>query len=387
MAPQKHASAPARLETVRSPSPPKSPLYAGIPKTPAAKRVVFCFGRFQPPTIGHRFVFETVKKLAQGTATMPPADYFIIPSANCDAGTASRATTSRATEEEPTQTPVNIPINTPINPNGRPRRAAAAAAAAALAPPSASRPKTSARSACAEIKNPLTLNQRIHFLKKMYPEDQHRILDIRVIADIYHQHYEKTTKTGKPKATPRSFNTAIHAFAQMGYTEIFQVFGGKEYKDFKTTYKPGVQRDLNKDFGENVITYDLMVLEREDGAPTSLSQQTTVATVSGTLMRQAVKECHPDKFAEGVPEPSATFTPEDRLKLFYALRRGYGKSFEKDSKECPPEGFGFSPKKGIQLLKSVYEEEWSGGAAPAQRSKRSKRSTMARKDSTKRPAK
>jgi hypothetical protein len=226
----------------------------------------------------------------------------------------------------------------------------------------------------------------------MYPDDHHRILDIRKIAEIYHEEYEGLNKAGKKKTTAKSFVTAVRAFARMGYTDIFQVFGGKEYKDFKTTFKPSVQKDLDAEFGAGVVRYDLTVLEREEGDTSPTSKEITVANVSGTKLRNAIKHCDHAVFAKGIPEPTLHFTARDRLKLFYALRRAYGKTAEGDMTECPPPpDAGMSPKAQRQFLESAYRSPDAGAGASGGEntaaSRRSKRSTMVRKDSTNNPAK
>lgn len=269
----------------------------GIPKTPGATTVYFAFGRFQPPTIGHRKVFQVMKDLA----TAAGGDYFIVPSHSCDA----------------VQT--FLDIDTPAGFAGSASSASA--------------------KKCAKPKNPLNLIQKLYFLKAMYPADASHVLNIDHLAERY---AALLKEAGLEFPSPKTFATVAQALFLCGYKRVYLVVGSDEYESLllldpqtkkrrkgtekKSTFVESIRASFEKLRGSIQLPEAVFALENAGQRLETASgagETETVASMSGTKMREAVAACRYAEFRRGIPESLAE--PECK-RLFRILRKALGAS-------------------------------------------------------------
>lgn len=256
--------------------------FFGLPESPHTT-AYFAFGRFQPPTRGHRRVFEKMKALAGDTA-----DYFIVPSATCD-----------------------------LPDLDAPR------------PSTAKRPRT----VCKILENPLPIELKLDLLRKMYPEDTQRILDIQFLTEQLNQliqeaeHQQSTTIQLPTKPAAKSAATVAYALFLSGYTTVHFVVGGDRIAGFQWL----VQEMNTKALKGTPATFDLVSAGERKKDPAD-----PIAGISGTGVRAAAAACDFATFAEGIPEPTAIFTRDDQCKMFHALRKGFPSGDKRKTEPCVP---------------------------------------------------
>jgi len=294
-----------------------------IPKTPGITTAYYAFGRFQPPTIGHGKVFDTLKALASGKIvkndktgeTYPRGDYFIVPSGTCDAPTAVKKTTSA----------------------------------------SAKRRKTDC-----EIKNPLRLEDKLEFLKKMYPNDESNILNIETLVDKFKELLGEAKLPPLPSYLPTNIKagnitkspvTVAYALFISGYKEVYLVVGGDEFKEMK-----GLEKSIQGTLTNTGYSFDLYnagdrILSDTKTTSTYVDDKgnVNIEKVSGTDVRNAAKGCDFDKFITGVPKVSNTFQKKDRLKMFYKLRKALLSPDTDVFQDCTPSDLTDSVKKSLVI--------------------------------------
>lgn len=225
--------------------------------------VYFTFGRFQPPTTGHKMLIDAIAKKAK----QAKADYYIVPSASanakkedkkdnaCEVDTAKRSRAASTTVSARTAT--------------RARRGGTGSA-----------PKASASivTICNKNKNPIPFEEKYALLTRLFPG-----VPFLNIVDIAGE-------------KPKSVFTLIDYLKNKGYTTISMVVGSDRVNEFNDCLRntPGV----------SVIN---VTPERGDANP-----------MSGTLMRTLAAQGKFDEFKDGI------YGADDTLKLdiFNAVRQG-----------------------------------------------------------------
>lgn len=256
--------------------------FFGLPESPH-KIAYFAFGRFQPPTLGHRRLFETMKALAG-----EKADYFIVPSATCDL------------------------------PDLDVKRAS-----------SAKRPRT----ACKASENPLPLEVKFDLLQKMYPDDTRYLLNIDVLTNKLNQlieeaeHQSQTTIQLPTKKVAKSAVTVAYALFLSGYTTVHFVVGSDRV--------PGFQW-LVKEINTNALTGTDATFDLVSAGERKEDPNDPIAGISGTKVRLAAAACDFAAFAKDIPEPTAIFTRDDQCTMFYALRKGFPSGDKRKTEPCAP---------------------------------------------------
>jgi nicotinic acid mononucleotide adenylyltransferase len=255
--------------------------FFGLPESPH-KTAYFAFGRFQPPTLGHRRVFEKMKAL-----TGDSADYFIVPSATCD-----------------------LPDLDVMRPS------------------SAKRPRT----VCKILENPLPFEVKLDLLQKMYPSDREHLLDIEPMTKkinelIQHaQTFHGISIQLPKKPLNRAAITVAYTLFLCGYTEVYFVVGSDRIPGFQWLYD-NIHNEAFK--GTTGLTFDLVSAGERKKDPDD-----PIAGISGTNVRLAAAACDFTAFAKDIPEPTAIFTRGDQCTMFHALRKGFPSGKKKEP--CAP---------------------------------------------------
>jgi nicotinic acid mononucleotide adenylyltransferase len=258
--------------------------YLRIPKTPTATTVYFAFGRFQPPTIGHRKVFETMKALAAAAN----ADYFIVPSHTCDA----------------VQTFIDL--------------------------------DAAAKSKCSKVQNPLTLTQKLFYLEKMYPNDHKHLINIETLVERYK---ELLAESNLSFPTHKTFATVAQILFLCGYTQVYLVVGSDEYESLmlldpsgkrrkgtesRSTFADSIRKSFNtlRSLRSSIAQLPEASFHLEN-AGRRLETANTIEGMSGTKMRKAAADCQYALFRQGIPD---TLSETDCQSLFHLLRQSQGKT-------------------------------------------------------------
>lgn len=259
------------------------------------KPIVFTFGRFQPPTTGHEKLFNKVIDHAREIG----GEYRIYASQNSDAN--------------------------------RPR---------------------------ADIGDPLEYNDKIKFLKKMFPGI-------------------KFVKGGEEVAT---FMRVLYQLQKEGYTVVHMIVGDDRVRNIRNT----VKQYLGGEDSETALNFDeFKVVSAGKRDPDAAG----VEGMSGSKLRAAAKENNFKEFKKGMPSGFA-----DARGLFDALRKGLepmskGKKKIKEETEIlnevtPPDDKSerFVLKKK-EAFKDRYGDDWASylyGVAWKQYNKRHGRPTKTR---------
>jgi len=220
-------------------------------------KAVFAFGRMQPPTEGHAYLIRSVMEFAG-----PDADPYIFPTSTTDAGKSiKRRRTTKASAS------ASVP----------------AGGAGAAAPTKSA----NAREAATTYSNPLTIDQKVHWLKKMFPEG------VRII-----------------NTTRQDCKTIIKALEHLlaaGYKEITAVVGADRKEDFEKMFSNG---SLMAACAAKGATLGIRILPRPEAA------------ISGTKVRTMAARGKLSDFVRSVK--TGLMTDEDAKELLNEVRGGMG---------------------------------------------------------------
>ena len=221
------------------------------PSKASVKKAVFAFGRMQPPTEGHAYLIRSVIEAAG-----EDGDAYI------------------------------FPTSTHSGPKKSKRRKTAKASASAAA--TANSPKTEeAKELAEEVNNPLTIDQKVHWLRIMFPEGA-RIIN--------------TTKQDC-----KMIFAAIDKLLNAGYTDISVVVGADRKGDFETMFS---NVSTNAKLVSKGATLGIRVLPRPEEA------------ISGTKVRTMAARGQITKFRRYVK--TGLMTDADALELMNEVRETMG---------------------------------------------------------------
>ena len=193
------------------------------------KRIVFTFGRFNPPTIGHQKLIEAVAKEAGKD------DYVIVPTRSFD-----------------------------------------------------------------KKKNPLDIDTKIEWMKKMFPKHAKYIIstkDLNVIIKVM-QSFQGLVKDGK-------------------YTDVCMVAGSDRVPGF-TTLLNKYNFDIN-DPDKEPIEYAFKSIEVKSAGERDPDNDDDVSGMSASKMREYVKKQQTTKFMDAV---ATLLNSDDALALFMDVKKG-----------------------------------------------------------------
>lgn len=204
------------------------------------KKAVFAFGRMQPPTSGHAYLIRSVIEAAG-----EDGDAYIFPT---------------STHEKK-----KISVNSTKKSKRRKTEKVSASSAAASAV--ANSPKTvEAKEVAEEVNNPLTIDQKVHWLRIMFPEGA-RIIN--------------TTKQDC-----KMIFAAIDKLLNAGYTDISVVVGADRKKDFEKMFS---NPSTNAKAMSKGATLSVRVLPRPEEAISGTKVRTMAARGQITEFRGSVK--------------------------------------------------------------------------------------------------
>tara|TARA_B100000287_G_C20667736_1_gene792275 strand:+ start:3195 stop:3794 length:600 start_codon:yes stop_codon:yes gene_type:complete len=193
------------------------------------KRIVFTFGRFNPPTVGHQKLIEAVAKEAGKD------DYVIVPTRSFD-----------------------------------------------------------------KKKNPLDIDTKIEWMKKMFPKHAKYIIsskDLNVIIKVM-QSFQGLVKDGK-------------------YSDVCMVVGSDRVPGF-TTLLNKYNFDIN-DPDKTPIEYSFKSIEVKSAGERDPDNDDDVSGMSASKMRDYVKNKQTSKFMDAV---DALLNSDDALALFMDVKKG-----------------------------------------------------------------
>ncbi len=193
------------------------------------KRIVFTFGRFNPPTVGHQKLIEAVAKEAGKD------DYVIVPTRSFD-----------------------------------------------------------------KKKNPLDIDTKIEWMKKMFPKHAKYIIsskDLNVIIKVM-QSFQGLVKDGK-------------------YSDVCMVVGSDRVSGF-TTLLNKYNFDIN-DPDKTPIEYSFKSIEVKSAGERDPDNDDDVSGMSASKMRDYVKNKQTSKFMDAV---STLLNTDDALALFMDVKKG-----------------------------------------------------------------
>jgi len=222
------------------------------------KKAVFAFGRMQPPTEGHAYLVRSVIDCAG-----EDADPYIFPtSTHTDIGKAGkRRKTAKAS--------VNAPSG--------------GAGAKAPSPTKSA----NAREVATTYNNPLTIDQKVKWLKKMFPADV-RIID--------------TTKQDC-----KTIFKALDHLMEAGYTDITVLIGADRKEDFEKMFSNAT---LMAACAAKGVTLGIRVLPRPEAA------------ISGTKVRTMAARGKITDFMRSVK--TGDMTTADAKEMLNEVREGMG---------------------------------------------------------------
>jgi len=225
------------------------------PSKAGVKKAVFAFGRMQPPTEGHAYLIRSVIEAAG-----EDGDAYIFPTSTHSGPKKSK----------------------------RRKTAKASASVAASAVAKANSPKTEeAKELAEDINNPLTIDQKVHWLRIMFPEGA-RIIN--------------TTKQDC-----KMIFAAINKLLDAGYTDISVVVGADRKEDFETMFSNAA---VNAKLMSKGATLGIRVLPRPEEA------------ISGTKVRTMAARGQITKFRRSVK--TGLMTDADALELMNEVREAMG---------------------------------------------------------------
>ena len=223
-----------------------------IHKVGGHTKAVFAFGRMQPPTEGHAFLIRSVIEVAG-----KDADPYIFPtSTHTEVGKSAK----------------------------RRRTAKASAGAGAGASPTKS---ANAREAATLYNNPLMIDQKVKWLKKMFPEG------VRII----------NTTTQDCKTIFKVLDKLLEA----GYKEITVLVGADRKEDFETMFS---NAKLGAALAAKEATLSIRILPRPESA------------ISGTKVRTMAARGKLSDFVRSVK--TGLMTDEDAKEMLNEVRVGMG---------------------------------------------------------------
>ena len=223
-----------------------------IHKVGGHTKAVFAFGRMQPPTEGHAFLIRSVIEVAG-----KDADPYIFPtSTHTEVGKSAK----------------------------RRRTAKASAGAGAGASPTKS---ANAREAATLYNNPLMIDQKVKWLKKMFPEG------VRII----------NTTTQDCKTIFKVLDKLLEA----GYKEITVLVGADRKEDFETMFS---NAKLAAALATKEATLSIRILPRPESA------------ISGTKVRTMAARGKLSDFVRSVK--TGLMTDEDAKEMLNEVRVGMG---------------------------------------------------------------
>lgn len=226
-----------------------------IHKVGVHTKAVFAFGRMQPPTEGHAYLIRSVIDFAGDDA-----DPYIFPtSTHTEAGKA-----------------------------GKRRRTAKASPAGGAGAGAASPTKSAnAREAATLYNNPLTIDQKVKWLKKMFPEG------VRII--------NTTSQDCK------TIFKALDKLLEAGYKEITVLVGADRKEDFETMFS---NAKLAAALAAKETVLSIRILPRTESA------------ISGTKVRTMAARGKISDFVRSVK--TGLMTNEDAKEMLNEVRVGMG---------------------------------------------------------------
>jgi hypothetical protein len=227
-----------------------------MPSKAGVKKAVFAFGRMQPPTEGHAYLIRSVIEAAG-----EDGDAYIFPTSTHSGPKKSKR---------------------------RKTAKASASAATASAVAKANSPKTEeAKELAEDVNNPLTIDQKVHWLRIMFPEGA-RIIN--------------TTKQDC-----KMIFAAIDKLLNAGYTDISVVVGADRKEDFETMFS---NVSTNAKLVSKGATLGIRVLPRPEEAISGTKVRTMAARGQITQFRRSVK--------------TGLMTDADALELMNEVREAMG---------------------------------------------------------------
>jgi hypothetical protein len=200
-------------------------------------KTVFAFGRMQPPTEGHAYLIRSVIETAG-----EEGDPYIFPTSTVtDTGKASKRRTVRLGAGK-----ASVPAGAPS-----PTKSANARELAEL------------------YNNPLTIDQKVHWLKKMFPEG------VRII---------NTTKQDC-----KTIFKALEHLLEAGYTDITVVVGGDRKEDFEKMF---ANASLLAACAAKGATLGIRILPRPEAAISGTKVRTMAARGKISDFVRSVKTGH-----------------------------------------------------------------------------------------------
>ena len=217
------------------------------------KKAVFAFGRMQPPTAGHAYLVRSVIEAASDDG-----DPYIFPTSTVtDAGKAAKR-----------------------------RKTAKASVNAGAKPPSPTK-SANAREAAELYNNPLTIDQKVFWLKRMFPEG------VRII---------NTTKQDC-----KTIFKALDHLMEAGYTDITVLIGTDRKEDFEKMFSNAT---LMAACAAKGVTLGIRVLPRPEAA------------ISGTKVRTMAARGKISEFTRWVK--TGAMTNADAKELMNQVREAMG---------------------------------------------------------------
>jgi len=228
-----------------------------IHKVGGHTKAVFAFGRMQPPTEGHAYLIRSVIEVAG-----KDADPYIFPtSTHTEAGKAGKR--RRTAKASP---------------------AGGAGAGAGAASPTKS---ANAREAATLYNNPLTIDQKVKWLKKMFPEG------VRII--------NTTSQDCK------TIFKALDKLLEAGYKEITVLVGADRKEDFEAMFS---NAKLAAALAVKETVLSIRILPRPESA------------ISGTKVRTMAARGKISDFVRSVK--TGLMTDEDAKEMLNEVRVGMG---------------------------------------------------------------
>ena len=235
--------------------------------------VIFSYGRFQPPTLGHGLLVDKIQEKISNKGNKADGYIFISSSQNEPLEKMKNKKLVKEIQKIPElfEEYVNKPV----------------------------------------LRNPLTVYQKTYFMKKMFPESQVKIVNTSVC---------KIKQSIDKEHTPcKSIFDIIYNLVEAGYKKLTLIVGSDRYEDFKK---------IIEKINERRVIEELEPIKIEKVGSTRNSKYEDLSGMSGSKMRIYAFLNDYYNFSNGIQtynsKGEANLTEEEIYYLMHEIVRGIG---------------------------------------------------------------